>query len=267
MKNNLKKYMLASVCFIALMSCEKEEVTTTSEENNQTISTKNSTSSSVSMGGSLAQFTIVDEYLYTIDFKSVKIFDLSNGENPTLIKSVDLGIGIETIHAQNDHLFVGTNTGVRILSIENPTEIVEVSEFEHITSCDPVIANNNYALSTLRGGTECGGTNNELNIIDISNINDPQLKTSVELTNPYGLSFSNSNPNLVYVCDGYNGLKAYDFSNLEDIKLVMEIDLADVKDIIVTDDNLMVVLTANGIYQYDASNPVKLIEKSFISIK
>ena len=47
----------------------------------------------------------------------------------------------------------------------------------------------------------------------------------------------------------------------------MEIDLADVKDIIVTDDNLMVVLTANGIYQYDASNPVKLIEKSFISIK
>jgi len=265
MKTILKKYIFISIGLVILASCEKEEVSPAENNSNSSTLTKNSSTSS-GQGGSLAQFAIVNDNLYTLDYHSIKVFDLSNTENPTLIKSVNLGVGIETIHAQNDYLFIGTNSGVRILDISNPTELEEISEFDHVTSCDPVIANTNIAISTLRGGTECGGDDNEFDIIDISNIREPELIEAIELENPYGLSFSNSNPNIVYICDGNAGLKAFDISDLENVELVMETSLSKAKDIIVTPNNTIIVLSDDGIYQYDASNPISLIEKSFISI-
>lgn len=260
----LKKYMFVALCGAALISCEKEEVTTL-DNNNATVQTKNQLSSG--LGGSMAQFTIIDNYLYTVDYKSLKVFHISNPSSPELLETIDLGVGIETIFPQNDLLYIGTQTGVLIYDVTNPRQPEEVSEFEHVTSCDPVVANDNYAFATLRGGTACNGNLNELDIIDISDIENPTLVATQELSNPYGLGISSANENIIYVCDGIGGLRAYDVSDLDDIELVMHLENMEAIDIISAEDNLLVVLTRQGVSQFDASNPLELVEKSTISIQ
>jgi len=248
----------------ALASCEKEEVTTNEEAQDQP-TTKEQASSG--FGGSLAQFTIVDNYLYTIDYKTLNIFLLDDAENPVLTETVDMGVGMETVFTENGRLFIGANDGVHIFDISDPRSPQEVSDFDHITSCDPVVANDNFAFATLRGGTECGGSLSQLDIIDISDITNPSLAGERQLINPYGLGLSNVDPNILYVCDGYTGLKAFDISNTWNPTLVMELGSIDALDVIPDADNNLIVLTRGGIYQYDASKPAELIEKSVISVQ
>lgn len=256
---NVRSFLLSALCMGVLISCEKE---TSTEANEQTASNKNAISTG--QGGSMAQFTIVDEYLYTVDYKTLHVFLISDPTNPIELEKIDLGTGIETIHPQDGHLFIGTQNGVKIYDISNPRSPLEVSEFDHVTSCDPVVANGDFAVATLRGGTECGGNLNQLDLFDISNIQNPTLITTEALINPYGVGFSAVNENIVYVCDGYAGLKAYDISNSAAIQLVMEMSDLEAVDVIASANNTLIVLTKAGIYQFDASNPVELVQKSFI---
>lgn len=257
----LKIVLLAALCGAVVMSCEKEDATQVENEN------KTMNQVSTGTGGSMAQFTIIGSYLYTVDYKSLKVFLISDPANPELLETINLGVGIETIYPENDHLFIGTQNGVLIYDVTNPRSPEKVSEVDHVTSCDPVIANDHYAIATLRGGTPCNGNLNVLDIIDIEDLSNPILVASRELINPYGLGFANTNENIVYVCDGYAGLKAYDISNLEMIEEVMFMEELHALDVIAREDNSLVVLTRQGIYQFDASNPTSLIQKSFIGIQ
>ncbi len=261
---NLKKYIFGTFAILAFLSCEKEEITPaiTPQGNVQ----ENAVSNSVGQGGSLAQFTIIDEYMYTLDNKSIKVFNLTNATNPQLVNTVNLGYGIETIHANNGNLFIGTNDGVRIVDATDPVNIVEVSEFEHVTSCDPVVANPDFAFSTLRGGTVCGGNNNQLDIIDIADISNPTLRQSIELVNPFGLGLDLSTPNILYVCDGTDGLKVYDISNTDDIQLVKHYQNIYSKDVISTENGTLIILGLSAIYQYDSTDPLDLKVTSEILI-
>ena len=258
---NLKIYLFAALCSAAIISCEKEQSTANGSIDNS----KNQLSSG--LGGSMAQFTIIDNYLYTVDYKSLKVFHIADASNPELLETVNLGVGIETIFPQNDKLFIGTQNGVRIYDVSNPRSPEPVSEFDHVTACDPVVANDEFALATLRGGTPCNGNLNELDIIDITDLENPTLVATQELINPYGLGLSANEENLVYVCDGYGGLKAYDISDLDNIELVMHEEGLEAIDVIPAADNLLVVLTRQGVYQFDASNATNLVQKSLISIQ
>lgn len=258
MKNS--KIILGVLGMSILIACEKE---TQNETTNQSAQSKNAISLN-GQGGSMSQFAIVDQYLYTVDYKSLHVFLLSDAENPVQLETIDLGVGIETIFPQDGHLFIGTQNGVRIYDISNPRSPVEVSEFEHVTSCDPVVANGNLAVATLRGGTECGGNLNELDVFDISDINNPTMLSTESLTNPYGAGFSNVNTNIVYVCDGYAGLKAFDVSNPSSIEVVMDLSDIEAIDVLSLENNVLVVLSTAGIYQFDATDPIHLVQKSFI---
>ncbi|MFT5819940.1 MAG: hypothetical protein ACI8ZM_001165 [Crocinitomix sp.] len=256
---NLKIYMFAALCSAAVMSCEKSDNLDGSND------TKNQITSG--LGGSMAQFTIIDNYLYTVDYKSLKVFHISDAANPELLETINLGVGIETIYPQNDHLFIGTQNGVRIYDVTNPRSPEAVSEIDHVTSCDPVVANDNYAVATLRGGTPCNGNLNQLDVIDISDLENPILMISEDLINPYGVGFVAENENLVYVCDGYAGLKVYDITDIENIELVMHKEDLEAIDVIPAAENLLVVLTRQGVYQFDSTNPLELVERSFISVQ
>lgn len=261
------RYIIAGAfLFGALASCEKEEVTTNEEDQTVQPATKNQLSSSGN-GGSLAQFTIVGDYLYTIDYKTLNIFNLSDASNPLLTESVDMGVGMETVFHRNGRLFIGANDGVHIYDITDPRSPQEVSEFEHVTSCDPVVANDDVACATLRGGTECGGSLSQLDIIDITDIHNPTLIGEYELDGPYGLGFANASETLLYVCDGYSGLKLFDISDANNPQIVATFDNVSPKDIIAEDDNNLIVLGMSGVYQFDASNPTDIIQKSVIIVE
>ncbi len=254
------KYIFGIAAIAVLASCEKE----TGNDVLSTGGTKEQVQSG--LGGSMSQFTIIGDYLYTIDYKTLNVFHLADPSNPVLLESIAMGVGMETIFHNDNVLYIGAQDGVHIYSITNPRNPIEESDFDHVTSCDPVVANGDIAIATLRGGTQCGGSLTELDIIDVSDLKNPELIFTTELTNPYGLGFSNQNPNLVYVCDGYAGLKAYDISDVTNPELVMELADVEAVDVIAHSDQL-ILLTKGGVYQYNASDPLNLTQLSLIPVQ
>ena len=141
-----------------------------------------------------------------------------------------------------------------IYSIDNPADPEYVSEFNHATACDPVVADDDFAYVTLRTGTECWGELNELNVISLENIQNPQLMEVVQMTGPWGLGLD-ADRDLLFVCDGDNGLKVFNVENPLDINNagIQHIQGVASRDVIPLDGRLMMIAD-DGLYQYDYSS-------------
>lgn len=100
-------------------------------------------------GGSMARFTLANGHLYAVDDYDLRLFDVSKKADPEFVKQINLGWGIETIFPFKDKLFIGSNTGMHIYDISSPAAPEQLSVYSHITSCDPVVANDDYAFVTL----------------------------------------------------------------------------------------------------------------------
>jgi hypothetical protein len=124
--------------------------------------------SQVGVGGSMSRFTIVNDFLYAVSSSQLYAINIANGTNPTLASSRNMGWNIETIYPFKDRLFIGSRNGMFIYNVSNPAAPVQMSAFTHATSCDPVIADDNYAYVTLRNGTTCNSTINQLEILDVN---------------------------------------------------------------------------------------------------
>lgn len=205
------------------------------------------TNTSTGVGGSLARFKIVDDYLYAVDSHNINIFNIDNLEAPQQLPAVFAGFDIETIFNKEDHLFLGSMSGMYIFNIETPSAPQFVSEFQHGTACDPVVVDNDYAYITLRAGNLCGAIDSSLQIVNITDINNPVLTKSYEMVNPYGLGVKD---NLLFICDGKSGLKVYDKTNVEDLQLIDHFKGINTYDVIPLDNRLLMI--GEGVlYQYD----------------
>lgn len=222
-------------------------------------------SSSVVTTGSMARFTAVDDYLYTIDGAEVKVFDVKQAL-PVLKNEVTMQWGIETLFPMAGTLFVGSNNGLLIYDISNPASPEYRSTFAHATACDPVVVEGNTAYVTLRDGNNCQGFVNQLDVIDVSNLNNPNLIRSYQMSNPHGLSVVDQT---LYLCEGAFGLKTFDVTdpNKVDTNILDHISGFQAFDVIVLPpgDHVMVV-GQNGLFQFDASNRSDLKQLSVISI-
>jgi len=213
-----------------------------------------SSPSATGTGGSTARFTIAQNHLYTVDNKKIKVFDLANSERPVLVNEKTLGFGVETIFPYQDKLFIGTQTGMQILDAVDPTDPVHLSTFEHVLSCDPVVADSQHAFVTLRTANNCRNGEDRLDVLDISDLTNPELIYSRRMFNPHGLGLDDST---LFVCDGANGLLVYNVSNREqplEIGHVPDIETFDV----IPFDQLLMVIGRDGLYQFDYSDPTNL---------
>jgi hypothetical protein len=198
------------------------------------------------------------------------VYNISDPENPELRKTVSLSPGVETIFSTDNHLFIGTNTGVLIYGISNPENPVFTSVYQHVTSCDPVVVEGKNAFLTLRGGTDCRqNTINTLEVLDVSNITYPRRINEIPLTSPYGLGIGGDylNGMYVFVCDGPTGLKVFEVDNQKGIKLnqvnsVPEYTCFD----LITQGKRIIVTGPEGIKQYDFSNILDLKVLSTIPV-
>lgn len=220
------------------------------------------TPNSNGVGGSMARFTLYDNYLYTVGQNDMQLFDIRNAANPVKGNKITLGWGIETIFPYKDKLFIGSQTGMQILDNSNPEKPVHMSTFQHARVCDPVVVNDNIAYVTLRSGNTCAGFQNQLDVVDISNLYSPRLLKSYPMKNPHGLGVDF--PNL-FVCEGHYGLKSLDVSNSLDVKQLMHLEGMDAFDVIPLGKTLIMV-GRDGLYQFDASNPRKLQQISRIPV-
>lgn len=204
----------------------------------------------IASGGSMARFAIVNNYLYAVNISSLQIIDISNSADPKQTGSYGVGWNIETIYPFKQKLFLGSSAGMFVFNITNPSAPVREGSFAHARACDPVVADDNYAFVTLRAGTFCQGTNNQLDVINIQNVSSPSLLKTYSMTNPFGLA---KDGNLLFVCDGKSGLKIYNASDVMNLQMIKHIKDYETYDVIAGNSKLLLV-AKDGLYQYDYSN-------------
>jgi hypothetical protein len=202
----MKKYLfsiLNIMLIVTLLSCSKDGSSDVNAVN---------ANGGVGTGGSMARFTIVGNYLYTVDKSNLKVFSIADLTNPILKSTVPVGFEIETIYPFKDKLFIGSTSVVYIFSITNPELPQRLSTAispNVLRRCDPVIARDTVAYATLRSNSACGGgTQSILAVYDIRDIQNPIQKTFLTLQEPYGLGFADS---ALYVAT-QNGLNVYNIA-------------------------------------------------------
>jgi hypothetical protein len=204
----------------------------------------------VGISGSMARFTLLNNFLYTVTDNALNVFNITEPQNPVFSNKVDLGWGIETIYPFKNNLFIGSQTGMLVYSAGNPQQPSKSGSFTHARVCDPVIADDKYAYVTLRSGSTCAGFTNQLDIVNIQNLPATNLVKSYPLTNPHGLS---KDGNTLIICDGQGGLKVFDASNVNALQLLQTISGIDTYDVIAY-NGVAIVVAKDGLYQYDYSD-------------
>ena len=193
--------------------------------------------------GSLARFTTYNDYLYTVDNSNLNVFSIADRENPLKINELNIDFDIETLFNYKEYLYIGSQNGMYIYSVQNPETPEYLSDVQHFTACDPVIANATHAYVTLHANIGCGTIINVLEIYDVTNVVQPVLISSRNLTKPIGLGLYND---YLIVCD--DEVKIFDVSDPQNSLLVHSIN-RNAFDVIVNNDTL-ILIGENGLYQY-----------------
>lgn len=245
----MKKNIFAIIILVALgfvVGCSKSDGAMDSN-------TKNSTDGK---SGSTARIVIKGDYLYAVDNSSLKVVDISSPSNPNYIRTVDIGFGIETIYPFKDYLFIGSNIGMYIYGLSDPSNPKQLSQFEHITACDPVIANDSLAFVTLRNNEVCNRFTDtrEIDVINIKDVLHPYSQiVYYPQTYPYGLDMTDT---VLFVCHGEDGLVAYNINRMlmgygnAEISSITGINAFDA----ILWQNKLFVIGEDGFYQYDYSD-------------
>jgi len=228
--------------------------------------TTNTDGGQVGTGGSLARFTISKDHLYVINNQFELIaFDIEQASKPRRTETTYVDWGIETLFPYGEYLFIGAQAGMFIYDNTNPSMPSYVSEFQHARACDPVFVNDEVAFVTLRDGLACESFTNQLDVIDVSNLEEPTLIKTYEMDNPHGLSVRDNN---LYLCEGEHGLKVFDVEDLENVSNNMLTQLKNInaKDVISVSSNHLIVVGDGGLYQYNTSDPENLSQMSFLKV-
>lgn len=183
-------------------------------------------------GGSLAVFALKNNYLYTVDNRSLHVFHISDPTNPIKVNDVTIGFDIETLFSLDNLLFMGAQSGMYIYDITNPENPTFLSESTHFTACDPVVANQTHAFVTLHSSSACGNNINRLMVYDIADLQYPELIHERNLVRPKGLALYED---YLIVCD--DELKIFDITNPAEPTLIRAFN-RDYTDVVIYQDKM-----------------------------
>ena len=217
------------------------------------------------VGGSMARFTLVNNYLYTVSTWELVAFNLDDLTQPVERSRTSISWDVETIFPMRNQLFIGTMEGMIIFTLDDPAQPTFRSEFRHARACDPVVAEGDYAFVTLRDGTECQNFTNQLEVVNITNLDNPWLVKTYPMHNPHGLGIRNG---ILFICDGDDGLKVYDAS---DVHTIDQNQLAHFPGIHAFDViplySILLMIGEDGLYQYDYADPTDIKQISVIPVE
>ena len=230
--NTLKTFILLVCVGIMYTSCDSDssDIANATSESGQS--------------GSLARFVTLDNYLYTVDFQNLNVFNISNTENPVLVNTINVGFNIETLSSYKSYLYIGSRNGMFIYDATQQETPQLLSNVQHFTACDPVIANDTHAFVTLKGGNLCGQDLNVLEVYDVTDAENPILLSQRNMIEPIGMGFYQDK--YLSVCD--DQVKIFDISDPENMHLVHAID-TDSFDVIIQ-NNLLILIGETGLTQY-----------------
>jgi len=250
----MKTYIYLILFAVLALSCENDSSDSFSDP---------SSPNSDGQGGSLATFALKGNYLYTVDNTDLTVFNITNEVDPVQVNTVPIGFNIETLFSYKDFLYIGSRNGMFIYELNNPEFPKQLARVDHFTACDPVIANDTHAFVTLHSTAFCGNSINVLEIYDITNITQPVLVSSRNLSSPRGIGLFQ---NFLVVCD--DEIKIFDITDPAEAKLVNSINKR-AFDVIISGD-LMMAIGETGLYQYklksETSTTIETTELSTINI-
>lgn len=213
------------------------------------------------VGGSMARFGQYDDFLLVIK-NSWTISTFSVDDEGGIIEegSSNVGWNIETMFLLDETMFIGSQQGMYIYDISNLPSIHQLSNFMHFTACDPVVADDKFAFITLRTGTNCGGSENVLEVVDVRDLENPKWRKTYQLKNPHGLGLDGD---ILFICDGDDGLKVFDASQ-PDEKLPKIASFNDINAFdVIPMGTVLFMIGDDGFYQYDYTDlqDIKLLSK------
>lgn len=217
----------------------------------------------VGKSGSMARFGLYKEYLYIVEqYRTLQIYRIANAQKPLLIGTHRLERTVETMFIYDDHMFLGTTSGLLAYSLKVPNTPTPAGHFDHITSCDPVVVQDGYAYVTLRGGNLCGSNVNRLDVLKLSaDYMNIELMASYEMVGPYGVGIDKE---ILFVCDGEAGLKVFDAKDKTAIDKhpLAAFPAIQAYDVIPT-EGFLFAIGEDGFHLYDYSdiNNIQLIGK------
>ncbi len=194
--------------------------------------TSSPANNSVGVNGSMSRFAVQNNYLYTVSSYNLSAINITNLTNPIVVSNKYIGWNIETVYPFKDKLFIGSQTGMFVYDISTPTTPVYVTQFRHARVCDPVIADSNHAYVTLHTESEGNASNSLIS------------------------------------CTGgdINELDVLDVSNLSNVKLIKEYNMAQPKGLGKEGKTLVICDGKEGIKFYDATDPANLLLVKTIEI-
>ena len=212
------------------------------------------------IAGSTARFAIKDNVLFTLEPRELGVFDIT--DCPVHVRDLNLDRVSETLFPYAGNLFIGTTTGMSIYDISNATNPAFIAVMNHVRSCDPVVVQGDKAFVTLSTGTTCEGNVNQLLVVDLVNISTPTVTNTFEMFNPKGLGVDG---NTLFLCDGAEGLKVFDKTDLSaiDQHMISQFGGIVAADVIPVNGVLMMT-SEQGIYQYDYSDLNNIVQLSLI---
>lgn len=211
--------------------------------------------SSNGINGSMSRFTIYDNKLYSVINNEMSIFDLTGTKpvkNPT---TTYIWRNVETIFSYKDNMFMGTPTGMLIYSVKDPLKPEYQSSISHAFGCDPVVVDNDIAYVTIHSGNACGQDNNELILVDVSDVKNPKSIVSYGMVSPKGLGVDAGK---LFLCD--DGLKIFQITNKPTnlinnlIKHVPDMDGFD----LIPYNNTLMMIADDALYQYDYTDTANI---------
>jgi hypothetical protein len=249
------RYLLLLLMCFQLASCEQDAAAPVD------------TASSAGQGGSLARFTIIGDFLYTLELDRLKWFALAADGSLAARGELELSAGKETIFPLDDLLFVGATDGLSIFQISADGSPTQLSEIRHFAACDPVVANVRYAYVTLRLES-CAGifrptaAEDVLHIYDVQDLQNPTPIASYPMIDPRGLGLAG---NVLFLCEGAAGLKVLDVTDPLAVTTIDFLANVHANDVIVLPESLLVI-GPQAILQYDYSDPQRLKLLSTIAL-
>ncbi|MDA3883518.1 MAG: hypothetical protein PF481_09555 [Bacteroidales bacterium] len=215
-------------------------------------------------GGSMARFALTDTALYVLTNNSLQSYSIKNQASPILQNTVSLDNDMETLFPYDSLLFIGSQSGMYVYTVTSNYSLEYVSNYWHVTSCDPVVFDGTHAYVTLNSAHEmCGRYINQLDIINMEDITAPYQINSYEMESPKGLGVDGR---LLFLCDN-NSLKIYDKSEPYNIQLKNTFTIPNIYDVIPYRGNL-IVTSQSGIVQYSYdTTTLNISYKSIIPVK
>lgn len=215
-------------------------------------SSSGATGSTYGVGGSMARFGLYKDFLYVVNQSSLLTFKLNSNSQVTLLNTGYVNWTAETIFITDNHLFLGTQNGLIVLSLEVPEKPAQIGNFTHMTSCDPVVIKGDLAFITLKGGSTCrGGILNQLDVVKMSNgYSKFTLLKSYPMFGPQGLGIDDD---LLFLCDGDAGLKIYNAADPLALNQIAIFPSINAYDVIPMNDYLFMI-GEKGFMLYDYTN-------------